>query len=145
MATEANEQAVDEKPEIEKQPEVTIPGKFKRNTKGYRFRMIIGQSPRWSEVIHNLKPMDDKTLLRYQRDTVIDDSLQNDKKIESTIDALTSVWLSIIESVEGYEGIPDGSEITSENINMIPFEHINKAMTLVLADIGVLAGIDQKN
>lgn len=117
------------------------PGKFKARTAGYRFEITDGDY----KLVHNLLPMSDVVLLNWQRGVMATDTLSGDVASLATIEVWTQAWLDMVESVEGYEGIEDGVPVTAEAVGLIPFYHINQAISRVLASIGVIESDAQKN
>ena len=129
-----------------KESQIAPPGKYKSRAGGYRFEMVIGAPPNWSRVFHNMKPMDEVTLVTYQRDGAMLGSITDPR--EHTIASIAQVrrvYDALIETVEGYEDIPDGEPLTDEQKATMPFGHVDKAAGMIMADVGVIAGEQQKN
>lgn len=139
MATKAKTKKAKAKPALKKK--TPPPGKFKRRTMGYQ----ISITENGHEMIHNLNAMTDVALLMWQRGIGATEGMPAEIGAPATIEVWTQAWLSMVQSVEGYEGIEDGQPVTAEGATLIPFFHIDQAVSAVFRSIGVIAGDDQKN
>ena len=148
MATKAKTKTPSKKTTTKKKAEVEIPepGRYKANTNGYKIEMVTGIAPNWSRVIHYLKPMDEVTLITYQRDQALLAMMNDpDRIVVESIAAHRRLWNTLVEKVEGYEDILDGEPLTDGHKATVPYWHIDKVCSRLLADVGVIAGEQQKN
>jgi len=148
MASKAKIKTPSKKTTHKKKAEATVPepGKYKANTNGYKIEMVTGIAPNWSRVIHYLKPMDEVSLITYQRDQALLAMMKDpDRIIVESIALHKRFFFTLLEKVEGYEDIPDGEPLTDEHRAIIPYWHVDKVCSRILADVGVIAGERQKN
>lgn len=139
MATQTEERQENEKPVLKEQTPPTTG--FKKRTMGYE----IAMEEDGHILTHRLNAMTDAELVRWQRGMAALEGLPEDLATEALIEVWTQSWFRMAVSVEGYEGIEDGAPLTAGLVAMIPFYHINQAMSQVLASVGIIAGDDQKN
>ena len=139
MATQANERQGNEKPVLKEQ--AAPPTGFKKRTMSYEIAMEDGGHI----LTHRLNAMTDAGLIMWQRGMSALEGLAEDVASVALIEVWTQAWFRMVVSVDGYDGIEDGQPVTAANVQLIPFYHINQALSQVLTSIGVIAGDDQKN